>query len=129
VVAVEADGPIEAGALPTEALRAGHRLLLRTPNSDTRVPRAEFDPRFAAIAPSAADAIAAAGIALVGIDYLSVESPEGGGVVHRRLLEAGVVLLEGLDLRGVEPGEYKLSALPVRWVGGEAAPVRAVLWR
>ena len=126
VVAHEGDGPIED--VPVAALRPGHRVLFRTANAE-RLASAEFDPGFVSIAPGAARAIADAGVELVGIDYLSVESPDGGGAVHRILLEAGVVLLEGLDLRAVEPGDYWLSALPVRLTGSEAAPVRAVLWR
>jgi arylformamidase len=129
VVGIERDGVIEPGDLPQDALQAGHRLLFRTPNSDRRLDSPDFDTEFASIGPEAAQRIADAGIALVGIDYLSVERPSGGGEVHRILLGAGIPLLEGLDLRGVEPGDYGLSALPVKWVGGEAAPVRAVLWR
>ena len=129
VVGVDGDRPVEGGDLPDAALRPGSRVLLRTGNSERRIASAEFDPGFAAIAESAADRLAAAGVALVGIDYLSVESPSGDGGVHRRLLGAGVALLEGLDLSAVEPGDYMLSALPVRLAAGEAAPVRAVLWR
>jgi arylformamidase len=88
-----------------------------------------FDPGFAALGLDAARRIAGAGTRLVGLDYLSVESPGGDGEVHRTLLGAGVVLLEGIDLSGVEPGDWNLSALPMKLVGGEASPVRAVLWR
>jgi arylformamidase len=63
----------------------------------------------------------------VGIDYLSVEAHPATGRVHHILLEAGVVILEGLNLSGVERGEYELICLPLKVAGGEAAPCRAVL--
>ena len=126
VVAVGEDREIAPSDLPDPV---GERLLIRTPNSDGRIRSREFDPGFAAIGVDAARTIAAAGTRLVGIDYLSVESPGGGGEVHRTLLGGGVALLEGIDLSGVEPGDWNLSALPIRLVGGEASPARAVLWR
>jgi arylformamidase len=125
-VAHDGEGPIDH--VPPTALQRGHRVLFRTGNGD-RLASERFDPGFVSIGMPAAEQLAGASVALVGLDYLSVEAPDGGGAVHRVLLEAGVVLLEGLDLRAVEPGEYWLSALPVRLVGSEAAPVRAVLWR
>jgi arylformamidase len=64
-------------------------------------------------------------VRLVGIDYLSVGDDEA----HIALLAAGVVPLEGLDLRGAEPGEYRLVCLPLRLVGADGAPARAVLLR
>jgi len=70
------------------------------------------------------------GVKLVGIDQLSIESPEhvdAGAPVHRALLSAGVVILEGLILSEVPPGEYTLIALPLRFQHSEASPVRAVL--
>jgi arylformamidase len=64
----------------------------------------------------------------VGIDALSVE-PEGspGHPVHHVLLEAGVVILESLDLSQAPPGRYTLLCLPLRIEGGDGAPARAVL--
>lgn len=129
VVAVESDRRIEHDDLPQGVIRPGHRLLLKTPNSSARLGAADFDPDFVALGASVARRLAGAPVGLVGIDYLSVESTAGDGEVHRILLDAGVVLLEGLDLRAVEPGDYNLAALPLRLHGGEASPVRAVLWR
>jgi arylformamidase len=64
-------------------------------------------------------------VRLVGVDYLSV----GDEVAHHELLEAGIVPVEGLDLRGVEAGHYELICLPLRVVGADGAPARAVLLR
>jgi arylformamidase len=62
---------------------------------------------------------------VIGIDYLSI----GDEDAHRELLTAGVVPLEGLDLRGIEPGAYELICLPLRLEGSDGAPARAVLVR
>lgn len=129
VVPIAGEGPVAADALPAEALRPRHRVLLKTANSRARIAARAFDADFVALGEAAAGRLAQAGVALVGIDYLSVERPSGSGAVHERLLEAGVVLLEGIDLSAVEPGDYCVSALPLRLVGGEASPVRAILWR
>jgi len=67
------------------------------------------------------------GIVLVGTEEMSIESPAGNGNVHTCLLAAGVVILEGIDLSHVPPGEYRLAALPLRLMGVDGAPCRAVL--
>jgi arylformamidase len=98
------------------------RLLLKTPNSRLWA-RDEFESEHVTLAPDAARLLVERGVRLVGVDYLSVGSPE----THRILLAAGVVPLEGLDLREVEPGEYRLVALPLRLEGVDGAPARVVL--
>jgi arylformamidase len=67
------------------------------------------------------------GVLLVGADTLSVEAATDAYPVHRLLLGAGVVLVEGLDLGSVTPGPYQLVCLPLRITGGDGAPARAVL--
>jgi arylformamidase len=62
-------------------------------------------------------------VRLVGIDYLSI----GDEDAHKELLGSGVVAVEGMDLRGVEPGSYELICLPLRLEGSDGAPARAIL--
>lgn len=66
-------------------------------------------------------------IKLIGIDSLSVGSPENEGAVHRELLNNGIALLEGIDLSGVPAGDYFLFAAPLNIACAEAAPCRALL--
>jgi arylformamidase len=83
------------------------------------------------LAPDAADLLIEAGTRLVGIDALSIESyaaVQRGAPVHQRLLGAGVVILEGLDLRAIGPGRYILVVLPLRLRHSEASPARALLF-
>lgn len=106
--------------------RGETRLLFRTPNSALWSLPA-FSDSFIAFAADAAAALVTRGIRLIGIDYLSI-APFGDPVdTHRAFLGAGVVVLEGLDLRAVEAGPYDLFAPPVRLVGSDGAPARALL--
>jgi arylformamidase len=123
VDALELDGAIDADALAGLGIPEGsERVLLKTPNSrlwesDT------FTPDFARLDGSGARWVVERGIAAIGIDFLSIGDHEA----HRVLLSAGVVPLEGLDLREVEPGEYELLCLPLRLDGSDGAPARVVL--
>lgn len=78
---------------------------------------------------SAAFALAGAGLLLVGTDAQSIGAPNSEDGTHSELLGAGIPILEGLDLTAVEPGDYRLIALPLLLAGAEASPVRAVLVR
>ncbi len=69
-----------------------------------------------------------AGLKLVGIDSLSVDRFGAADLpAHRVLLAAGVVVVEGLDLAQVEPGDYDMACLPLRIPGADGAPARVVL--
>jgi arylformamidase len=74
---------------------------------------------------AAAQALVDQGVRLVGVDQMSVGDEEA----HRLLLGAGVVVVEGLDLSAVEPGEYELYCLPLNLIGSDGAPARAILVR
>jgi kynurenine formamidase len=69
------------------------------------------------------------GVRLVGIDYLTIDSPDGeaGWPVHHVLCGAGVAILEVIDLSDITAGRYTLASLPIKLVGSEAAPARAIL--
>jgi arylformamidase len=103
------------------------RVLFKTRNGQLR--QDEFDTGFVALALDAAQWVVEHGVQLVGVDYLSVERFGGDGSVHRTLLRAGVIVVEGLDLREVPPGDYALACLPLKLVGSEGAPARVVLVR
>ena len=79
---------------------------------------------------SAAQWCVAHAVKLVGIDYLSIEpqGPEKAGYpVHHTLLQAHVVIVEGLDLRAVKAGDYDLVCGPLKLAGGDGAPARVFL--
>lgn len=106
------------------------RLLIKSGNGEL-YKTGEFEPGFCGLDESGADWVLGRGIGLVGIDYLSVEiyaNKDKGHPVHHKLLGNEVLLLEGLVLEGVSPGYCDLMALPLRLVGTEGAPVRALLF-
>jgi arylformamidase len=112
-----------------EGVPAGtQRLLFRTRNSPRWARGAAFFEDFVGLGPTAAEALLARGVRLVGLDALSIESDRTDTYpVHRRLLGEGVVVLEGLVLDGIASGAYDLACLPLPLVGGDGAPARVAL--
>jgi arylformamidase len=107
------------------------RLLFKTRNSARWAnSTAPFTHDFSSINASGAQWCVDHGVELVGIDYLSIEpqGPEKAGYpVHMTLLRAGVVIVETLDLRSVDPGEYELICAPLKLQDGDGAPARVFL--
>jgi arylformamidase len=108
----------------TGAPKGTERILFKTPNSEL-LAQNEFPEEFARLDGEAAQLLVNRGVKLIGVDWLSVGDEEA----HRILLGAGVVPVEGLDLRGVEPGDYFLVAAPLRIEGSDGAPARVLLIR
>jgi arylformamidase len=122
-----APGDIDAGALASLGVPAGtERLLLRTRNGDLW-DRGAFTRDYAGVSDDAARELVAMGVRLLGIDYLSIAPSADPAPTHRTLLEAGVVVVEGLDLRAAPPGAYELICLPLLIEGADGAPARALL--
>ena len=118
---------VTAEHLQRNTLQGVERVLIRTRNSTFITDRA-FHPDFTYIAPDGADYLASLGVKLVGVDYFSVEQFHSGHHrTHRTLLERGIVIVEGLDFSGIEPGKYAFCCLPLRLEGLDGAPARAVL--
>jgi arylformamidase len=104
------------------------RLLFKTRNSGFWARNDhDFQTGFVGLSTDAAQFIVDKGIRLVGIDYLSIAPYKQGAPTHRVLLEAGVVILEGLNLSEVSPGRYTLYCLPLKLAGSDGAPARAIL--
>jgi arylformamidase len=101
------------------------RVLLRT---GTFPDPNRFTEDFAALAPELVDDLHARGVRLIGIDTPSVDLFDSTDLpAHRRFLEHDMAILEGLVLDAVPEGHYELIALPLRLVGFDASPVRAIL--
>lgn len=122
-------GDIDAAALDALGLPDGvERLLLRT-RGGPLWERERFTRDFPGLTEDAARALVDRGVRLVGIDYLSIAAGSDPLPVHRVLLDRGVAIVEGLDLRRVEPGPYELVCLPMLLWGRDGAPARALLGR
>lgn len=105
------------------------KILFKTRNSfDNIMKQSVFREDYIALSPEGAEWITRKNIDLVGIDYLSIQSfEEKDNRTHQILLAAEVLILEGLDLRKIKGGVYRLVALPLCIPEAEAAPARAVL--
>lgn len=118
---------VERADLEAMDLREDLRVLLKTRNSGL-LRQSSFQEDYVYLDPDAATYLAQVGIKLVGFDYLSIEKfGSRDYAAHRALLEAGVIIVEGLDLSEIEPGEYDMVCLPLRIAGGDGAPARVVL--
>ena len=129
VVEVTTRAAITAQDLAQLNIAGTIRLLIKTPNS-----RLWGDPTFhtdyVGVGESAAKYLVDHGIKLLGVDYLSVEPfKTPGAPTHHILLGAGTIVIEGLNLRDVEPGDYEMYCLPLCLVGSDGAPARVVLRR
>jgi arylformamidase len=103
------------------------RVLIKTHNSKLWG-SPEFHRDYVGVTEAGAKHLVDHGIKLVGVDYLSVEEfKKPGAPAHRVLLGGGTIVIEGLNLRDVEPGVYEMFCLPLRVVGADGAPARVVL--
>ena len=103
------------------------RVLFKTQNSalmNTEV----FDENYVYLDEQAADYLLEQGIRLIGFDYYTLDKYNSDMPVHKKLLENDVVIIEGLNMWEIDPGEYELLALPIK-LKAEAAPARVILRR
>jgi arylformamidase len=126
VIDARAQDPLcQPAEIESRLLGAPPRILLRLIDG--------YDPHvwpkgFRALAASTVDLLANRGVRLVGIDTPSVDSETSTGLpAHKAALRADMRILENLVLKHVEPGDYELIALPLRFSYLDASPVRAVL--
>ncbi len=105
------------------------RILFKTSNSRLWA-SSDFHTDYVGVTASGAEHLIAHGIRVVGVDYLTVEEfKRPGAPAHHVLLGGGAIIIEGLNLRDVEPGVYDMLCLPLRVVGADGAPARVLLRR
>lgn len=129
VVAIEDKQSITPENLRYIDIDPGDALLFKTDNSATgRCRSGVFSERFVYLTPESAAVCMEKKVGMVGLDYITVEK-QGDETypIHRKLLGSGILILEGINLKGVPPGGYTLICLPLKIKGGEASPVRAIL--
>lgn len=119
---------IQVADLERHNLTGVERLLFKTRNARFWPEERVFHEEYVYLTTPAAEWLVARGIRLVGIDYLSIEvfgfeQP----TTHWALLGANVVIIEGLDLREVPPGDYELLCLPLKIKDSDGGPARVVL--
>jgi len=135
-------GPVQVVELPSgrditadmiqEADIPAHtkRILFKTRNSQLwKQGVKEFQKDFMALDENAAEYLVSRDVEVVGMDYLSVAPFRAPKATHQILLEGKVLIIEGLDLSGIEPGQYTLYCLPLNIPEAEGAPARVLLGR
>jgi len=104
------------------------RVLFKTRNSSLwQDGHTEFEKEYVAIDPEAAALLIQRGVKLIGVDYLSVATFTDTIPTHQVLLNAGIIIVEGLNLSKVSQGRYTLYCLPLKIEGVDGAPARAIL--
>ena len=130
VIRIDDPKSIKRDELLPHGILPGERILFKTRNSDGAWSTDQFDENFVFISQDAAAYLAECGVRCVGVDYLSVGGfREDGPETHHALLGAGIWIIEGLNLNGIEPGDYELACLPLKLIGSEGAPARAIVRR
>lgn len=129
VIAITDPVHVTVDALVAANVAPGERILLKTRNSPAAWQRDTFVTDAVHLSVDAARWLAAQGVQTVGIDYLSVGGydAKNGVDVHHALLGAGIWIIEGLDLTDAPEGPCELVCLPLKLVGADGAPARAVL--
>ncbi len=127
VVDISGSAIITAQMLAAVSIGRSPRLLIRT---DAWPETAAFPTSVPVLELAAVDYLAEQGVVLLGLDLPSVDPLDSKALDnHHALHRHEIAILESLNLEAVEPGDYELIALPLKIVGGDASPVRAVLRR
>lgn len=114
---------VTAADLEGCGVQPGEWLVLKTRNSLQEA----FDFQFVFLAADGAEWCVKHGVRGVAIDALGVERDQAGYPTHKTLFKAGVIIVEGVRLGEVPAGEYTIVLAPLRLIGTEASPMRALL--
>jgi arylformamidase len=128
VIEIAVTKAIGSAELEPFAIEAGERLIIKTANSGRCWETDEFIKDFVYISEDGAKYLVERKVRCVGVDYLSLaglynDKAETQVALHR----AGVWIINVLDLRGISPGLYDLICLPLKLLGADGAPARAIL--
>jgi arylformamidase len=125
LVALEGRRLIDVSDLASLGLAGVERLLVRTGSCPDPT---RFHPDFTAFTAAAIRYLAEQGVRLLGTDAHSVDPMESKDLeAHHACGAAGILIVENLNLAGVPAGDYELIALPLKLVGADGSPIRAVL--
>lgn len=123
VVDVSTAGSRITRAHLTGKIEGAERLLLKTAFSGKDI----FQEDYPCLSLDAAGFVISCGIRCIGIDSPSIESLNCDGSVHRKLLGSGCLIIELLDLSGLDSGEFEMIALPLRLKDLDGSPSRVIL--
>ena len=130
VIEIKDDKDITIKELEPYKIKEGERILFKTKNSPHVYQDRVYNGVWVALLPETAEYLVSKKIRIVGLDYLTVahtEPPQSINKVHRALLNAGIYILEAINLDGVPAGNYEMMCLTLRIENGDAGPCRVIL--
>lgn len=128
VIEISDKEDITVEELRPHRIRKGERLLFKTNNSNRRWDNKPFMEHFVHLSTDAAKFLAEKKVQTIGIDYLSIGGYNGNVIdVHDIILKAGIWVIEGLNLNKIDPGNYELICTPIKIIGADGAPSRALI--
>jgi arylformamidase len=130
VIEIKNSESITAAELEPYDIQPGDRILFKTNNSPRVYEKRAEAVDYVYVSVKAAHYLVEKKVRLVGIDYLTVgndKTPGDNKEVHDTLLGAGIYIIEGINMDGVEPGKYELICLPLKLKNGDGCPCRAIL--
>lgn len=119
-----AENGISKADLQKFAIQKNDFLLLKTKNSFDE----NFNFDFVYLAEDGAAYLSELQIRGIGTDALGIERSQEGHPTHKTLFAAGIIIIEGLRLKEVEPGSYFMVAAPLKLTGTDASPARVLLF-
>ncbi|MEW5819732.1 MAG: cyclase family protein [Cyanobacteriota bacterium] len=104
-------------------------ILFKTRNSQIWKENKNFEEKYVYVTPETAQFLVEKKVKAVGIDYLSIDKygEEVKPLVHLKLLENDIPIIEGLNLSEVSEGLYRFTCLPLKMIGVDGSPARAIL--
>jgi len=108
-------------------IEKGDRILFRTRNSDTDWTNKPFTEDYVYLSTEAAKYLVDKEVNCIGVDYLSLGSKENDPEVHRAVLGASIVIIEGLMLKNIAAGEYEMICLPLKIKDSDGGPSRVII--
>lgn len=127
VIEIRDKHSINLNEIENISLKKGDRVLFKTHNSDKNWAMQGFLQDYVFLSTEAALYLKEREIAVIGVDYLSVAGLNNGAEVHRILLGAEIVIIEGLNLKNIEQGDYEMICLPIKIKGADGAPSRVLI--
>lgn len=104
-------------------------VFFKTQNSNIKK-TGQYRDDYVFIEPSAAQALLEKKVKVVGVDYLSIDGPEEETLpVHKLLLSNEVLIVEGLNLKGIEPGQCKIHIAPLKIDNMDGLPARVTAFK
>ncbi|MBS1688360.1 MAG: cyclase family protein [Bacteroidetes bacterium] len=108
-------------------IEKGDRILFRTRNSDADWTNKPFTEDYVYLSTEAANYLVSKEVNCIGVDYLSLGSKENDPEVHRAVLGASIVIIEGLVLKDILAGEYEMICLPLKIKDSDGGPARVII--